>query len=84
MLTVMQKFNSYTPLPRLNDNSIGKKFVDAVATVLNRDDTAASATRYHGDRLSLVATEREEKGVQLLIVGENILDEIFFSELCGS
>ena len=38
--------------------------------------------RYHGDRLTAIASEREEKGVELLVVGRNVGYDILLTNLC--
>ena len=56
-----------------------QRVVDAVSAILNGNDTAVAAMGHNGDALSLVATERKEEGVKLLIVRFDRFDDIFLA-----
>ena len=63
----------------LNQNSLCQLIVDAVSSVLDRYGTALASFFDDGDRFALVATEREEEGVELLVVGHDLFDYVFFA-----
>ena len=62
-----------------NDDRLGKRLVDAIAPVLHGDDAAAPAAGYHSDGLPAVAAQGEQKGIQLLIVGIDALNQKFLA-----
>ena len=68
----------------LYGNGIGKIVVDGVSTVLDGNDAAALLVRNDGDRLAGVAAQREQKRIQLLVVGFDTLNDVFDSFLCGT
>ena len=67
----------------LHQNGLGKLPVDGVPTVFDGNGAASLTAGYHGDGLTAVAAQREEKGIQLRVVGEDAGDDIFFSGLCA-
>ena len=62
-----------------NNYSLRKFLVNVVSRVLNRNDAASLQVGNNGDGLAAVTAEREEKGVKLLVVSKDFLDNIFFS-----
>ena len=50
-----------------------------VSAVLDGDDTAALHTGNNGDGFAAVTAERKQKGVELLVLGRNMSDGVFFS-----
>ena len=70
-----EKWQSHSAV--LNQNSLCQLIVDAVSAVLDRDGTALSSFFDNGDRLAAVTAEREEEGVELLVVGLDFFDYIF-------
>ena len=63
----------------LNQNSLCQLIVDAVSAVLDRNGTALASFFDDRDRLALVAAEREEEGVELLVVGLDLFDYVFLA-----
>ena len=56
--------------------------VDAVSAVLDGDDAGASAAGDHGDGFSAVAAQREQEGIQFIILCGDVIDQIFSTQLC--
>ena len=67
----------------LDNDRLGKLFIDVVAAVLDGDRAASSAAGYHGDGFTAVATQREQKSVQILIVCFNALDDVLLAQFCS-
>ena len=62
-----------------NEDRFGQLVVDVVPSVLDGHGAAALAPGYHGDGFTAVAAKGEEEGVQLLVVGFDTPDQIFFT-----
>ena len=80
MLTLVPKKEEEILLS--NKDSVCKIVVYVVSAVLDGNDAAAFPTLYDRNGLTAEATEREEEGVKLRIIGFDSLDYVFFSFLC--
>ena len=60
---------------------LSELMVDIVSAVLDGDYAAFLQMRNDGYRLTLVASEREQEGVELLVVGLDALDNVFLAFL---
>ena len=60
-----------------NADRLCKLIVDIVSGILDGHGDTALAPCDHRDRLAGIAAEREQECVQLLIVGDDALDDIF-------
>ena len=78
MLTACRKEAAGLPFS-LNQNSLCQLIVNAVSSVLDGNGTALASFFDDRDRLALVAAEREEEGVELLIVGLDFFNYIFLA-----
>ena len=65
-----------------DDDGLGQGLVDAVSGVLDGDGAAAALVGDNGDGFAAVAAQREQKGVQLVIVRIDGQNDIFLSFLC--
>ena len=87
MLTKGQIIKSPKDQGSINDllfncDSACQRVVNTVSAVLDGNDRAVLTASDNRDRLTAVATEREEEGVELLIIGVNA-DYLIFSALYG-
>ena len=63
----------------LNDDGFCQLIVDIIPTVLDGHGAAALSAGYHRDGLAAVATQGEQEGIELLVVGFDAADDIFLS-----
>ena len=59
-----------------------KLIVYMISRVLDNYDTAAAEVAYHGDILSAVTAEREEKCAQLLVIDIQLFYLVYLSNVC--
>jgi len=62
-----------------HDYRFRKLIIYIISAVFNGNDTAAFHTANNGNSFTAVASEREKKSVELLIVGIDSANDIFFS-----
>ena len=67
------------PWAKLHLDGLCQLAVDGVAAVLDGDGAVTLATGDDGDGFAAVAAQGEQKGVQLLVIGFNTADDVFFS-----
>jgi hypothetical protein len=53
--------------------------VDAASAIFDGNNTVASLTGNHGDWFAAVAAQREQEGIQFLVVGCNVFNDIFLA-----
>ena len=63
-------------------DGIGQLAVDVVAAILNGHDATAPTAGYHRDGLAAVAAQREQEGIQFLVIGLDPLNDVLSSLLC--
>ena len=63
-----------------DQNGLCQLVINAVAAVLDRDDAGLAPTGNDGDRFAAVAAQRKEKSVQLLVIGIDLFDDVFFAD----
>ena len=63
----------------LDQNGCRQFIVDIVSAILDGNSTATSAAGHHGDGLSAVTAQREQKCIQFLIIGVNALNDVFLT-----
>lgn len=68
----------------LYDNSFRQLIINVVATVFDRNGASALAPGDQRDAFAAVAAKGKQKGVQLLIICIDLLNDIFFSFFCFS
>ena len=66
----------------LNDNGLGKLFIDIVATILDGHRAAASPAGYNGNGFAAVATKGKQESIQFFIVGLDTANMVFPADLC--
>ena len=62
-----------------DNDRLSQLIVDAVSCVFDGDHAAASAAGDHGDGLAAVAAQREEERVEFFVVGQDLLNDVFFT-----
>ena len=67
-----------------DDNGRCQLIVNIIPAVLNGYRTAAPPAGDHRNRLATITAKREQEAVQLLVIGIDIGNDIFFSQLCRS
>ena len=55
--------------------------VDVLSAILDGYNATAAATGYHRNGLATVATQREQKRVQLCVIRFNPLNDVLFAQL---
>ena len=68
----------------LYNNGSCQLFVDIISGIFDRNGATAFAMGNDRDGLAAVAAQREQKGVQFLVVCVDLLNDIFFSLFCRS
>ena len=81
MLTLREKTKDGSLLS--DQDCRGELIVDAVAAILDGDDAGLSSAGDYGDGFTGVATQGEEKSVQFFVIGFDVCNDVFFSELRG-
>ena len=67
---------------RLEDDRIGQLPVEVIPRILDGHDAASPDVGDHRDLLPAVAAQREQKGVHLLVICVDLMDDIFLSLYC--
>ena len=71
-----------TRLPRcLDDDRVGQLLIEVVPCVFDRNDAAASDVRDHRDLLATVAAQRKQERIHLLIIGLDVMNDVFLTFL---
>ena len=65
-----------------NKNGFSQLIVDVVPGILDGHGAAAFAMGNDGNGFAGVTAQREQKGVKLLIVGEDVTNDVFSSFFC--
>ena len=65
----------------LNQNCLCQLIIDIISSILDGNHTSASAAGDHSDGLATVAAQGKQKAVQLLVVGLDLPNNIFYSDL---
>lgn len=66
---------------KLYNNSISKLIINVIPSVLDSDDAAALEVADDGDGFAGVTSEREQEGIEFLVIGVNFAYDVFFSVL---
>ena len=80
LLTVGQKPRQVNGLPKCSDQDGFCQFVvDVIAGILDGYNAAGLVVSDNGDRFAAVTTQRKQKGIQFVIIGLDLTDDVFLS-----